>query len=80
MTTGSVYEQEPFQVYVVGDQVVYLGPGSNGSSRKANEKKREAVMIDEMERVKIAKERRLFSGHWDDAGVSADARVMRRTG
>ena len=77
--SGSVQEHEPFQVYVVGDQVVYLGSGSNRRSRKANEKQREEVMNDEIERVKLAKERRMSSGHWDDGGVAADARVMRGT-
>lgn len=79
VASGSVHEHEPFQVYVVADQVVYLGPGSNRRSRKANKEKREEVMNNEIERVKIAKEKRMSSGHWDDGGVAVDARVMGTT-
>lgn len=35
---SSVHEHEPFQVYVVGDQVVYLGPGSSRRTWKKSEK------------------------------------------
>lgn len=79
MVASNVQEHEPFQVYVVGDQVVYLGPGSNRRSRKESEGKREEIMDAEIERVKAAKERRMSVAHWSDGGVAGDARVMRRT-
>lgn len=79
VASGAVHEHEPSQVYVVGDQVVYLGPGSDRRSRKTSEKKEEEVIIAEKKRVKVAKDSRISSRHWDDGGVAADARVMRRT-
>lgn len=83
VASSSAYEHEPFQVYVVGDQVVYLGRGSKRGYRKESEEKRGDqrgdIMGAEIERVKIAKERRMSSGHWVDGGVASDARVMRRT-
>lgn len=73
LTGGSSHEHEPFQVYVVGSQVVYLGPGSN---RRRNNKGGETRAV---EGAGAEKERKMSTGHWDDGGVAHDARVMRRT-
>lgn len=68
VVAGSVKEHGPFQVYVIGDQVVYLGQGRNSHSRKESERKREQITNAGMERVKAAKEKRMSVGHWSDGG------------
>jgi hypothetical protein len=78
VASGSMHEHEPLQVYVIGDQVVYLGPESNRCSRKESKEKRERIMNAEIERVMVAKDKRLSAGHWHYDGVASDARLMSR--
>lgn len=71
---------EPFQVYVVGDQVVNLGLGSNRRNRKGSEKTKRLEFTDAgKERTEGGRERKMSTGPWNDGDVARDARVMRHT-